>query len=186
MPTKRVPIDRAPVQLTPTEWRWLMDEPEPPEEEGGDPAELFFINLHGLWVDHRAMVLPLWVREHPGTRPSHWWRWDAPRAAPGTFGQIQKDLDGTPLPEPRRRLGGVGTPAHEGRGDFPTLGRGIPVAWLMAPLGRAPAYDPTDPPIFESEAAYLERHGLFMRGERHRLTAEDFAPERIELADRVH
>ena len=85
MPTKRVPIERAPVQLTPTQW-----------------------------VEHRAIVLPLWVHEHPGTRPSHWWRWDAPLlvdALPGTI--VRTNPDGTPLTEPRRRLGGTGTPSHE-------------------------------------------------------------------------
>jgi hypothetical protein len=31
----------------------------------------------------------------------------------------------------------------------------------------------------ESEATYLERHGLLLPGERRRLTAEDFEPELV-------
>jgi hypothetical protein len=74
----------------------------------------------------------------------------------------------------------------------PQFDLGVPVHWLTAELKRhltrvtAPAHDPTDPPAFEAQAAHLERHGLFLRGERRRLTAEDFAPERVELADRLH
>jgi hypothetical protein len=39
------------------------------------------------------------------------------------------------------------------------------------------AIDPGDPPVFESQASYLERHGLFLPGERKRLKKEDFEPE---------
>ena len=188
MPTKRVPIERAPVQLTPTQWRWLMDEPEPPEPEG-EPAELFFMDLRELWLEHRAMVLPLWSRERPGTRPSHWWQWDAPLlvdALPGTIVRINPD--GTPLTEPRRRLGGTGTPSHECLAYWPHFALGIPVHWLSADLREylrlaAPAYDPTDPPTYEAQATYLERHGLLLRDERRRLRAPDFEPERVELAE---
>lgn len=41
------------------------------------------------------------------------------------------------------------------------------------------AIDPDDPPVFESEAAYLKRLNLFMPGEEARLTEADFAAELI-------
>ena len=45
--------------------------------------------------------------------------------------------------------------------------------------GHFPAerFDPNDPPQFESEAAYLDRHGILLPSERRRLSREDFEPE---------
>lgn len=40
--------------------------------------------------------------------------------------------------------------------------------------------DPDDPPRYESQAAYLERHGLLLPGERERLSEADFEPEAVE------
>lgn len=48
---------------------------------------------------------------------------------------------------------------------------GIPTLWEDAP------HDPAKPALFESQAAYLDRHGLFLPGERKRLKAADFEPE---------
>jgi hypothetical protein len=42
-------------------------------------------------------------------------------------------------------------------------------------------YDSADPPLFEAEAAYLERHGLLLPGERKQLSAADFKPGAVEL-----
>jgi hypothetical protein len=58
---------------------------------------------------------------------------------------------------------GAGAP----KGDF----KGVPI-------------DPDDPPLYESQAAYLERHGLFLPGERRRLRKADFEPEPV-LAEEV-
>jgi hypothetical protein len=30
-------------------------------------------------------------------------------------------------------------------------------------------FNPSDPPVYEAQASYLDRHGLFLRGERRRL-----------------
>jgi hypothetical protein len=84
------------------------------------------------------------------------------RTYPGCF------WDGK-LAEPRKRLGGVGTPSHEAYDIVPLYSLGIPNLWVEI--------DPENPPIFESQAAYLERHGLFLPGERKRLTRRDFEPE---------
>jgi hypothetical protein len=43
------------------------------------------------------------------------------------------------------------------------------------------AINSDDPPTYESQAAYLERHHLFLPGERRRLTKKDFDPETISL-----
>jgi len=34
-----------------------------------------------LWERARDTVLPVWLRERPGTRPSLWWQFDAPEPA---------------------------------------------------------------------------------------------------------
>jgi hypothetical protein len=59
----------------------------------------------------------------------------------------------------------------------------IPTIWLTVEHEQlsAPAFDPADPPLFEAEASYLERHGLFLPGERRRLRKADWAPEAAEL-----
>ena len=41
--------------------------------------------------------------------------------------------------------------------------------------------DPNDPPKFESQAAYLKRHGLLEPGEERRLNPADFEPEIITV-----
>lgn len=38
--------------------------------------------LRELWEAHRAEVLAWWIRHHPGTRPSLWWKFDVPEPRP--------------------------------------------------------------------------------------------------------
>lgn len=138
-----------------------------------------------LWRQHRADILSEFIREHPGQRPSAWWRYDAPE--PG-----------------RRRLGGIGAPSYEVLAYVPRYACGIPIDWILETqvklyAGRlrtisgrivmpefigsdfqGVAIDPDDPPVFESQAAFLGRHGLFLPGEAERLTEADFEPEAIE------
>jgi hypothetical protein len=135
-----------------------------------------------LWRQHRDALMAEWLREHPGRRPAIWWDSDAPRAPPGRYPGCRHDGQ---LPLARERLGGVGTPAHEVLAVAPWFAYGIPVVWLTAgdlriwPRLGAPAFDPADPPVYEAQAAYLERHGLLLPGERARLTAADLEPEAV-------
>lgn len=102
--------------------------------------------------------------------------------------------------EPRIRLGGIGTPCYEVLAFAPAFYCGVPFQWVDQlsadyysgrsrdihgnPIGtqsreenfRGVPLDPSDPPIFESEAAYLRRHNLFLPGEDRRLTAKHFEP----------
>jgi hypothetical protein len=111
--------------------------------------------LRELWRDHGEEVVEEHVAEHPGTRPDKWWRYDAP--------------------EPRHRLGGTGTPCHERLAHVLRLSRGVPVDWITpdaiepyermgSPDLKVPPIDPGDPPLFESEATYLDRLNLFLPG----------------------
>lgn len=122
----------------------------------------FFVHNGGAratWRTLRAALLEEWSQAHPGTRPFAWWQFDAT--------------------EPRRRIGGVGDSYAEG------LELGIPRWWATQELAsfatRFTAIDPNDPPMFESEAAYLERLGLLTDAERRRLPADAFVPEPLSL-----
>ena len=165
-------------ELLPAERSALMGEPY------DDPAEKFFIlekSIREAWEFAGESLLAEWVETRPGTRPPGWWRFEAPS-------------------EVRNRMGGVGTPAHEVLAHAARFDRGVPVDWVEAddveyyngravdtegePIGTEfaegdfphEAYDPDDPPRFESEPAFLRRRGLLLPGELERIPAEAFEP----------
>lgn len=111
------------------------------KDEAPAPVEHYFMTdeaVHGLWVTHGAEIVAEWAETAPGTRPAAWWKYDAP--------------------ENRQRLGGKGTPASDVSANAPYFVLGVPADW-------AEDFDPTDPPMFESQAAFLKRHGLMLAGE---------------------
>ncbi len=137
--------------------------------------------LAALWGAHSVRIVEEHVTDHPGTRPDRWWQYEAV--------------------EPRRRLGGTGTPASDALAVMPTFSYGLPSVWISQwdvnyysgiavdihgnPIGErfasnafnGVAIDPDDPPTFESQAAYLNRHGLFLAGEERRLKKADWEAE---------
>jgi hypothetical protein len=147
-------------------------DPEAAKWARADPSGAFHYfqsaeALAVLWTTLRDEVIAEHVAEYPGTRPIRWWTYDAP--------------------EPRRRIGGIG----EQMGGLHVFDRGVPVSgWvtedtlatyrrLGTPLGLL-AINTSDPPTFESEAAYLDRLGLLLPGEKRRLVvADDFEPEAV-------
>ena len=135
----------------------------------------------------RDEILKEWIATAPGTRPVHWWRFDAPRQPLGNFPECYYDGK---LPEPRARLGGIGTPAHEVLNYVPAYFAGIPTSWVLASdvkyyrAGFAGVtIDPENPPQYESEATYLDRLGLLLPGEKKRLRAADWESEFVMPAD---
>jgi len=161
MPTKRTPRTRAPTEdVTETEWAKMMDEPHD-DPEWYVPRE--------VWDAHRDDVLRLWVGRNPGTRPDHWWRYDAP--------------------ELRQRLGGTGQTMQDVFPAMtPTYQWGLPAMWITReyafkcgePKLVKAAIDASDPPRFESQAAYLARLSLFFEGERARVKKAEFNPVPVE------
>lgn len=157
------------------------------EEKGQGPEDYFAIRFDeprrqdAAWEEHGEEILRGWIEERPGTRPAYWW--------------------GHVAPEPRQRLGGIGTPAHEVLAYAPTFRFGIPIYWVLPwcveyyngrardvhgkPIGTefkdgqftGQAIDPDDPPRYESEAAYLDRHRLLTAEERAALPEDAFEPE---------
>lgn len=106
-----------------------------------------------LWESYRDDFLPDFIRANPCKRPLPWWHWEAP--------------------EQRARLGGQGRPHHEVLAYVESFKYGIPDSWVtraelwaFSSLKESDAIDPDDPPTFESEAVYLERHGLLTEGEK--------------------
>ncbi len=194
---RRVSKRRA--EITPEQEAWLA---------GDDNGAGFFKyhredELAEFWAEHRDRVVSEHVEQWPGTRPLRWWQYDAPRSQLGTY--LGDYYDGK-LPEQRKRLGGIGTPCFECLSVVPSFSFGIPNYWLEPELAKyyrglakdihgdpigveyfckgfaGVAIDPNDPPVHESQAAYLKRLGLFMPGERKQLTKEDFEPEAVTSA----
>jgi hypothetical protein len=119
-----------------------------------------------IWAEHCDAVVQHHIRRDPGSRPRLWWWYSAP--------------------EPRQRLGGIGSPLHEVCNHRAPFEYGVPSAWRFAgdhmdACGVPLSAD--DPPIYESEASYLKRLGLFVSGERKRIHRVDFSPVAIRIVD---
>lgn len=195
---KGVQLRRDTLEVSPLQWAHLTGEwlPGQPAPEGTDALEQYrwgkgtLPSLEEAWESSRGMILPTWIRERPGTRPWAWWAFDAPRwddPWPGTY------WHGT-FAIPRERVGGTGTPKWEALRYVPAFERGLPASWItrgdlehyarhgdglrnrLHPDRPVEAFDPDDPPLFESEASYLRRLGLLAAGEAAALSEEDFEP----------
>jgi hypothetical protein len=171
-------IDKRRAELTDEGEAWLH----------GDDKAAGFVKyapdheLAALWAAHSERIVAEHVTDHPGSRPTRWWRYQAP--------------------EPRKRLGGTGTPAHDVLAYKPIYRDGLPAIWVTpwqvkyyggtavdihgAPIGslvptdfKGVAIDPENPPIFESVPAFLKRHKLFLPGEERRLRKADFEEETV-------
>jgi hypothetical protein len=127
-------------------------------------------SLHQEWLAVRDLILAEFVELKPGTRPRGWWAYDAPEAVRKRLGGT-----GTPLSEPRRPIGGKLPPPRYA--DWHDFLHGLPLLWEVDPSPGAATR--LDPPLYESEAAFLLRHGLLLPDERERLKPADFAPERL-------
>lgn len=190
---------KAKQQLTDEHIAWLNGDDEASGfvkyAPDGELAALWAANSEGIVSEH--------VANYKGTRPARWWQFESPRIPLGTYPDAW--FDGK-LPEPRQRLGGIGTPAFEVLAYKPRYSFGLPVDWITPwqvkwyggtavdirgnPIGslvptdfKGVAIDPNDPPIFESQAAFLKRHGLFLPGEERRLRKADFEAETVSRTE---
>jgi hypothetical protein len=206
----RRPKERA-VAIAPAVLSYLETGEWPESGEAADVA--FFdrvgaddSRLRGDWEAVREPLLAKWATAHPGRRPWAWWRWDAPKE-PVMLAPGKSWTDADRMQPHRRRVGGTGTPRHQVWGCALDFDHGIPTQWFSAwelayytgravdihgaPIGQefvghhlvADALDPNDPPRFEGEASYLQRHGLFLPGEAARLTPTAFEPEVLAAGD---
>ena len=90
-----------------------------------------------LWQENQVRFMAEWVESHPCSRPFGWWKFEAP--------------------EPRKMIGGKGTRAGQKRNYGQSFKFGVPQYWLEI--------DGKSPPMFESQAAFLQRLGLLYDGE---------------------
>jgi len=150
-----IPSRRLRPQLPIAAYRWLL---------AGQRTAWFYLELHDpatqqlFWQQYCDVIVAHHIKRHPGTRPLLWWRFSSPG--------------------PRRRVGGIGTPLHECSSYARNLEYGVPTDWRTAGdyLRAGTPISDTEPPLFESEAAYLRRHDLFRRGERSRLSRRSYEP----------
>jgi len=106
------------------------------------------------WVRSRKKILESWLSNHPGTRPYAWWCFEAPGN--------------------RLRVGGTGTAKHDVLQYAATCVFGIPRYWILPqdtgiltrPGFKGKPLDANDPPLYESQTTYLERHGLLTEFEK--------------------
>ena len=108
--------------------------------------------VQDVWKKERAGIFKHCKLNTPGQRPWAWWEFDAP--------------------EPRLKISGGGLPSHE---KYPSV---LP-CFFMGVSRYFNDIDENDPPIYESEAAYLKRHNLLSKSEELLLSDADFKPVSI-------
>jgi hypothetical protein len=201
MPVRRRSPKARAAGLSDVAWAFLTD--QPPSDPGSDATkwEAFVLEheadygrgLRTLWTTNETEVLEAWMADHPGTRPTSWWRWTAPRIPlglrPGTYD------DGT-YPLPREIVGGTGTPGYMALpGLQPRFHLGVAIEWIWpcdaerhagsvlrgGEVFSGIAVDEADPPRVESQAMYLRRLRLLLPGELRCVGAQDFAPEVVDF-----
>jgi hypothetical protein len=152
MPTnrKRTTRSRRGPPIAPDDWAFLND----------DKPKNPFVALikadsrwRALWEEYGESITSEWANRHPGTRPTHWWKFSAPRL-PTPAGY--EGLESWWWLEPRLQVGGEPVDATDGAS---ARNKAVP-DWD----DENPAYL-ASPPVFESESAYLARHGLLLLGE---------------------
>ena len=141
--------------ISPALLKYFHGEPYSPNDDGA--CDVFLMELRPAmkqaWETHRDQVIAGWIKENPCTRPYAFWRFDAP--------------------EGRKQIGGSGCVDYLG---MRISADGLPEYWQIQ-------WDKNDPPTFESEGAYLERHGLLTAPEKTFLKKHPalLEPERIEF-----
>lgn len=109
-------------------------------------------------MEHGAQITKEFAAKNPGTRPDHWWKFDAPRSDAAQW--YEGPADAWDRLQPRLQVGGA--PLKEDTDadtDATAYDRAIPF-WDEDDLEYQ-----SDPPVFETELAYLKRHGLLLPGE---------------------
>lgn len=148
MPVRRKLMKRAKIELTEGQIAWLNSEPYQNTISHFcayfNAGLLKYQGTKELWDTHKSDILEKWILKHPGTRPERWWEFDTTEA--------------------RLRLGGIGTP-----NEFaPRFKNGVPTSWYPVKDNNPPWSKSSlpDRPVFESQAAYLQRHNLLTPAEK--------------------
>ena|GEM_PF-1207906 len=137
-----------------------------------------------VWNDAKVEILKQFIKDYPCQRPWGWWEYEALKEP------VNKWIHGRFDSAQRKRLGGIGTPDFEVLAYAPSFEFGLPMGYVNQwqvdyyngrskdihgnPIGteykdgdfKGVAVDPDDPPTFESQASYLDRHGLLSQVEK--------------------
>ena len=193
MPTKRTRRKRGKIGIVHSAtWYFLNDELHGEIREQSNPFEVLELEtsswphreLSLLWDEHRDAVLKRWLLLHPGTRPHCWWLLDAPALARDKAREYAGTYFHESLKEPRKQLAGIGSPLHEHFNVSPMYRYGVPALWVDQNTLDSYKHrqldcvviDPDNPPIFESQASYLDRFDLLSAAEKRK---SDFEPESL-------
>ena len=139
--------------------------------------------IQKVWAAYRKELMADWIIKNPCSRPFCWWKFDAPKEPVGGW-----DHERFNSPQ-RLRLGGIGTPLHHVSCSWGGVDRGIPNSWITEDCKKAGfrgvAIDPNNPPLYESEGAYLKRHEILTGPEKTYLKkhSELMEPEVIEFEE---
>ena len=148
-------------------------------------AEVFMLSaspdrLRLVWNAVKNEIMVDWIKKNPCERPWLFWKFEAPKKPVDGWEDYERFNSAQ-----RRRLGGIGTPLHEVTCSWGGFPYGIPSSWVIEDLKKVgfegKVIDPKNPPVFESVAAYLERHGLLSPAEKAYLKKhpEILEPEEI-------
>ena len=172
MATKRRTRGMKPTSIPPALYSYFQAGRYAEDDEGA--FEVFILSgseqrLQATWGDYRDQIMAEWIKKNPGCRPWAWWALEAPKEA--VAGWTHERFNSAQ----RQRLGGIGTPMHEVTCSWGGFDKGIPVSWAEI--------DPEDPPTYESESAFLQRHGLLTEPEKKYLQRhpELMEPETVTL-----
>ena len=124
------------------------------ERKPKNPFTQFTLN-ESDWIVHRETVLDIWIADNAGTRPLYWWKHEAPEAR-------RKQLEGTEK---------IIYHALDHENNY-RYNKGLPSLWWYG--------NPDNTPVFESQAAYLKRHKLFIDGEEERLNKNHYKAESLD------
>lgn len=155
---------RQRLEVDPAIMRMLRDEPA---DEDDFRWQYTKETIAQAWREHGDRITEEWAAQYPGTRPSMWWRYDAPRAQDA--GRHAGWYYVGEMIEPRRQLTGGGQPLCEALAYGPHYHYGIP-DWF----GDRAA-------TFETQAAYLRRHSLLFDDEGEPIPEPHVAPRWSEL-----
>jgi hypothetical protein len=122
--------------------------------------------VYALWLEVEHDAMERWIEAHPGSRPLPWWWWRAPERMRHLADGSMPRRDGV-LP-----LSPYGAPGRSWRGTV----RGLPCPELPDYQGTWRGLPLDQPGEYESEAAYLDRHGLLSATERRRLLPDALQP----------
>lgn len=142
------------------------------------------------WLATEKELVKEWSATRPCTRPASWWKFS--ETPPRWTDERYKDYwCYGKISEPRKRIDdGPGTTQSEMSGSCPNFNCGVPVDWILV-QGWSDEVQPGDvvdinnPPIFESQAAYLERNNLLTAKEKKWLAKNQQAlePEVVKITE---